>query len=334
MPFELETTMKFAIPLACLAALAWGLAPTGFEFEVDALDNLLDGAARIFKRDDGALNTIEQILIQTNKSGILWDLVDGIAASNLLIDNIANLAVSVLNGNTSAIEGLGVKIELNTLDLVATVMQSGIITLVADGLLLNEANRQKLAGVLGNSLENDVWISKLLQGLGDGDEPLVDYIANTIKYTKSKNPRHQDQLRQRVLSLERRANTEGLAQLFFGNLINTVLQSQLVSGSLSDVLVALNDTGVGVDMVVQLLDHTGLLYAIGLAVVSKLYNSGALSGIDLNTPYQKAKREHTLLDGLQALLTNPTYAPGIAALFKQLDDSGVYHEVKLNLYGP
>lgn len=342
------------IPFISCSALsvATEFFSTPFQFEIESRSDITEDFYHDFldfaednllhKRADAQLQTIESILISTNKSGIIWKLLNGIAGSSSAMDNIANLAISVLDGNTTSMSGLGFNFTLNTTSLLDTVMSSGLITTVADGLLLDDNNRGQVVSLLANSLVNDVWISKILQGLGNGDKPTIQYIANAIQNSTSLNPNKQ--LRQRILAKfespvtsiheKRDNNTSGSAQAFINNLLNTVLQSNLVSGSFSDILVALNSTGVGLDIVLQGLSQTSTLYTLGSTVLSKLYASGALNKIDTNTLFQNAKKDGILGNGLESLMINPTYGPALGQVFQLLENQGVFEQVKLNLYGP
>lgn len=88
------------------------------------------------------------------------------------------------------------------------------------------------------------------------------------------------------------------------------------------------------DLVKQALDHTDELYTIISTIVPKLYDAGALDGLDIPKLMDESKKTHALANGIQFVFTSPKWAPGIARLFKTMDDAGVFYQVKLNLHGP
>ncbi|CAK7897121.1 hypothetical protein CAAN1_27S00408 [[Candida] anglica] len=331
-----------ALGLAPLAAATIVTAKSE-EFEVAQRDIFAELSEEIAafsqehlsKRADSP-SSIESLLLAVNQSGIIFQTVDSIATSQPAMDNLANLLISVLKSNSSASSMLSsLNISLNVSDILETVKASGIITTIADGLLLNDQNRQAVAAVAGDTLANHVWASKILQGLGDGKDLTVDYIADTVKNTvpKGEAANSTDSSKEAVFTNAKRAeSTSGSYQTFVNNLVNAALASQALSISLDGVLAALNDTGLGLSLVMQGLNSTSLR-TIGSYVLPKVYNSGALDNIDLNTFYQHSKKSGLTANALQSLFTNEKYAPPVALIFKQMEDQGVFEKVRLHLYG-
>lgn len=346
--------MKFfkIIPIVTFFTVVAGkgaVAPGNFEFELEErefgeefYDDIFSFAEELLlsKRADetsSSAGAIESVLVAVNLSGALWTLVDQVAASNSTLDSIANTAISLLSGNSSSSSGLSLNISLNTSELLDKVMLSGLIQSTATGLLLNNATNDKLAGVVGHILKSVPWVAEILKATGDGKEITIPFLADLIQNSTSKDPNFStDSQKQVVFSNAKRNDngTAGSAAAFFNNLANSVLQSSLVSTSIDDVLVALNETGFVLDLVKQSLDHTSSLYTIGAAVVSKLYSAGALDGIEIQPLLDESKKTHSLANALQWIFTSPTWAPGVARLFKTMDEAGVYYQVKLNLFGP
>ncbi|CAH2351322.1 hypothetical protein CLIB1423_03S03642 [[Candida] railenensis] len=345
--------MKFfkIIPIVTFFTFVAGkgaVAPTNFEFNLEErefgeefYDDIFSFAEELLlsKRDDtsASAQAIESVLVAVNSSGALWTLVDSVAASNSTLDSLANTAISLLSGNSSSSSGLSLNISLNTSELLDKVMSSGIIQSTASGLLLNNATNDKLAGVVGHVLKSVPWVAEVLKATGDGKKITIDFLADLIQNSTSKDPNFStDSQKQAVFSNTKRNEngTEGSAEAFLNNIANSVLQSSLVSTSIDDILVALNETGFVLDLVKQSLDHTSSLYTIGAAVVSKLYNAGALDGIEIQPLLDESKKTHSLAHALQWAFTSPTWAPGLARLFKTMDEAGVYYQVKLNLFGP
>lgn len=119
---------------------------------------------------------------------------------------------------------------------------------------------------------------------------------------------------------------------FVGNIINTVASSSLIQGSVSDIIIALNNSGIVVPLVMEALQNPNL-GTLAKTVVGRLYNSGMLDNIALDPYFQYAKKKGYLSDGLQYILTDPTYSPGLATLFKRMDDDGAYQRLQDNMYG-
>lgn len=119
---------------------------------------------------------------------------------------------------------------------------------------------------------------------------------------------------------------------FVGNIINTVASSSLIQGSVSDIIIALNNSGIVVPLVMEALQNPNL-GTLAKTVVGRFYNSGMLDNIALDPYFQYAKKKGYLSDGLQYILTDPTYSPGLATLFKRMDDDGAYQRLQDNMYG-
>lgn len=293
-----------------------------------------DGLA---KRDSVA--TLEGIINSVANSGIIFDLLDEIASSDTQMDNLANAVISILGGNLSALTSRlgGLNISLNISTIWQTVQSSGIIPSTADGLLLNETNRDFLASRVGNILVTQTWISQLLIDLGHEAKLSFDNIAKLIKTVKSKANGTQvitnSDPNSKSVFIGKRSDYQGSAQAFINNLVGQVVGSNILSQTAGDFLVALNRTGVVAPLALKLLDEPSLATII-TTVSPKIYNSGELSKIDLNGPYEKLKKESLLSDGLQWVLVQPTYSPPLGLLLKYLDKNGYYQQIQDSLFGP
>ncbi|CCG22197.1 Pga45 protein [Candida orthopsilosis Co 90-125] len=108
--------------------------------------------------DDNLQNTINYVLEKLNSSGIIWELLDAIADHPERIDYLANLTSSLLGGmnitinvgdilsGDSALSSLTQFI--NVTAIVDAVMDSGLVTSLADGLLLDSNFRPRLADII------------------------------------------------------------------------------------------------------------------------------------------------------------------------------------------
>ncbi|RCK60513.1 hypothetical protein Cantr_08200 [Candida viswanathii] len=303
-------------------------------------------------------------------SDIILDITSSDTKMDNLANITVELLGAVENGNQTF---EGINIQINTTELLDAVLASGLIQSTATGLLLNNTNNAILAdfvgGILGNP--NNVWIGWLLMGLGEGHALTVPYLADLIVNTTSKantNSTNQSNIKGANFKqadniiIEKKAagdydeeeeelfgsldgylndvlNTRdddnqyaGSFNSFVNNIINTVATSSLVQSSINDILIALNNSGIIVPTVMEVIANPNLGTLV-LTVVSRLYESGELDNIPIDPYYQFAKQQGYLSDGLQYILTDPTYSPGLAVLFKRMDDAGAYQRLQDNMYG-
>lgn len=125
----------------------------------------------------------------------------------------------------------------------------------------------------------------------------------------------------------------GSLSQFLNNAINTVVNSQLVSSSINDIIVALNQSGIITPIVLQVIENDNLSKLIN-PIVKTLYENGAFNNLPLNYYFIYAKERNILSDGLQFVLTDPHYAPPIARLLKRMEDIGTFQYLQDNMYGP
>lgn len=125
----------------------------------------------------------------------------------------------------------------------------------------------------------------------------------------------------------------GSLSQFLNNAINTVVNSQLVSSSINDIIVALNQSGIITPIVLQIIENDNLSKLIN-PIVKTLYENGAFNSLPLNYYFIYAKERNILSDGLQFVLTDPHYAPPIARLLKRMEDIGTFQYLQDNMYGP
>ncbi|KAI5958290.1 hypothetical protein KGF57_002645 [Candida theae] len=125
----------------------------------------------------------------------------------------------------------------------------------------------------------------------------------------------------------------GSLSQFLNNAINTVVNSQLVSSSINDIVVALNQSNIITPIVLQVLENDNLSQLIN-PIVKTLYENGAFNSLPLNYYFIYAKERGILSDSLQYLLTDPFYSPPIARLLKRMEDIGTFQYLQDNMYGP
>ncbi|CAK9438139.1 uncharacterized protein LODBEIA_P24370 [Lodderomyces beijingensis] len=261
----------------------------------------------------------------------------------------------------------GINIDLYIDDITSAIYQSGVIESTANGLLANQTNNQFLADFVGGILgsPNCVWVGWLIFDLGDGKDLSINRLANLIVNSTSKANTNSSNMsdikiepglplpntgynyeveidltgRSRLIqeSLHKRADGNnsypGSMNEFFSNAINSIVNSQLVSTNLNDILAALNQSGIVAPLVVDVLSIPTLSNLTN-SLVSVLYNNGAFDGIDLDSYYEFAKQQNYLSDFLQYVLTDNHWAPLLARLFRRVEDRGDYQRLQDNMYGP
>ena len=286
--------------------------------------------------------------------------------------NITTGLVGAIEGGNATFEGINIKLNFTEI-LNSVLSSGLIQSTATGLLLNNTNNAilaDYVGGILGNP--DNVWIGWLLMGLGEGHALTVPYLADLIVNSTSKantNTTEQSQIKgvnfkqednvvfdkkevengdkifdslddylSNVLNArDDNSNNDdnqyaGSFNTFLGNIINTVASSSLVGGSVDDIIIALNNSGIVVPLVMEIIENANL-GSLTKIVVGTLYKSGLLDNISINPYYQYAKKQGILSDSLQYILTDPTYSPGLATLFKRMDDSGAYQRLQDNMYG-
>ena len=126
-------------------------------FNYDQADGQVDGQVlKVFeKRDANTEQTIEGILKAVNNSGVIWTLLDSVADDPSHIEYIGNLTSSFLkNYNITLniadllLESSSLTENLNITGLLSAVENSGLITSLLDGILLDENFRPRLVDLI------------------------------------------------------------------------------------------------------------------------------------------------------------------------------------------
>lgn len=329
------------IPL--VAGLAQAVtSPISEEFVVETrqektLDDLFEDFMKLAdhhldkRSDDSKVDQLESLILQVNESGIIMDVLNQIADSKTQQNTLVNLTTNMIKNGGSSFDGI--KIDFNITELLDATISSGIINSTLDGLLLNDQNREIIGDRTGHVLSKYAYVSKILADIGNGQEPTVEYIADTVQNFKTKNPKYQYMNEGKQVVLSTRDDYSGSAQSFLNNLLNTIVSSKLVSGSIEDFLVALNRSGVAVSIAMEVVE-TPKITEMATYIIGQLYYNGVFDNLDTNKYFQDAKKKNILSDGAQMILTDPTYSPALAKLMKQMQDNDVYEDIRKNLYGP
>ena len=304
---------------------------------------------------------------------IVSDITSSQTKMDNLANYTVSLLSTIMSGNQSSSSSSssllsGINIDLNTTEILNAVLSSGLIQSVASGLLLDNANNAKLADLVGGILgsPDNVWIGWLLAGLGNGEDLTIPYIANLVVNTTSKantNSTNQSKIGNNKNQVEdviinkdstnqeddeysgslneflnniaiKRDDNQyaGSLNQFISNVGNSVAQSSLIQASANDILKALNQSNIIVPTIMQITENQNLGTLVK-TLTKRVYESGIINDLPLDTYYEYAKKENILSDSLQYILTDPTYSPGLATLFKRMDDAGAYQRLQDNMYG-
>lgn len=332
----------------------------GFDFGKRADSNSFSSSTT----NSAAVDQYVSLFKTIGASGLIPQLLSEIANSSEQVQNLAN-QVQFFAAGGSNISFDGLNVELNFTEILNAVLDSGIIQSTANGLLVNDTNNQFLAQFLGGVLSspNNVWIGWLLMGLGNGHDLTVPWLADLIVNSTSKantNSTNQSEINvQQQLPVAQQAQNydvvidfsdnwesnfikradddtnqySGSLNQFINNAANTILNSQLVSSNANDILVALNQSGIVVPLVIEVLKTPNLNNLVS-PIVATLYNNGVFDGLDLESYYEYAKEKNYLSDALQYLLTDEHWSPPLAQLFRRMEDTGSFQYLQDNMYGP
>lgn len=335
--FSLITTFVAAVPLVSPSSEVFDIG-TMFDEVIDAglysddnlnlfdyLDSSMDELHDLLVQDAYGLNkrseaTVASILELVNKSGVIWDLLDLIAGHPTRIEFIANTTaqlISSLGGGSIDISQLGeVAAGLNITEIFNIVKDSGLVTSILDGVLLDEDFRPVLV--------------KLIERVVYAGEPLLKYVINVYLQKRA---------------LEKRADNSGSLETFVGNIISTVLSSNLFTGIINDTVNALNDTGIAVyvikrfiadesyqNMTADLLKDIYNTGVIDIGKASSSLNITSIVGSALDNPTQIVSLVGKLLSGDLDLLGLGKYAGAIKQIIKDLENDGLFANLNSNLW--
>lgn len=211
----------------------------------------------LLKRDDTSL-LITLAILAFNKSGLLWTVLDQVADSPSTISYVANLSASAALlllpklGDISLSLILGIAQAGSNSTLVKSLKDSGLLTSVLDGVLLDDSYRPVLVNLTYRVVE--------------GIKPELLYVFNDVLRAELK---------------KRDSAYSGSLQSFVGNALSSVLNLPAVGAISGDLFNALNDTGVAVYTVKRAIadeSYQDMVFELVLDVV----NSGKVN-IDLSS---------------------------------------------------
>lgn len=285
------------------------------ELDMPGLDELMQ-MTNLYKRDE---QTIETLLEYVNKSGIIFDLLDQIADYPERVDAIGNLTKGLKGKlpavNLSNIEAPNLGGLTNNNSLVDVILKSGLVESLADALLLDD----KFRPVLVN----------LIYRVVDSNKDIILYLVDVVL---AKRDMDSGELRARD------DDYSGSLSEFANNILGSVVNSKLFTDTFTDVVNALNDTGIAVYVVQRFLSNDAYINMTA-KLAEDFIQSGAINitgslnitkivGGVLGDPSALGKLAAGALSGnvdLKGIFGK--YAPGVKAIISGLEKKGLFEEL-------
>lgn len=285
---------------------------------IDELQDLLgEESYTLGKRAESSVATILRLV---NSSGVIWELLDQVAGHPARIETLANatsgLISSVSGGSIDISQLASFASGLNVSEVFDIVKDSGLVTSILDGILLDDDYRPVLV--------------KLIERIVYSAEPLLKYVITVVLQKRD---------------LEKRADNSGSLETFVGNILSTVLSSSLFTDILNETVTALNDTGIVVyvikrfiadesyqNMTAELLTD---IYKTGVIDVGKLSSSlnvTSLVGSALDDPAKIASLVGGLLSGNVDLSGLGKYTDAVKQIIKDLENDGLFARLNSDLF--
>lgn len=266
----------------------------------------------LHKRDE---KTIEQVLLLVNKSGIIWEALDAVAGHPKRIQFLANQTAKLLSSNTIDLSKITkLSSGMNTTALLEVIKESGLLTSVLDGILLDDDYRPVLTDLIERIVRPNIGI--------------ISFLIHDVFQKRS---------------LEKRADYSGTLETFLKNILSTVLSSKIFLNTVSDVVNALNDTGVAVYVVKRFIadesyqnmtaDLIKDVYATGAIKISGSLNITALVGTAVSNPKAITNLLGKVLSGdLNLGSSLGKYTGAIKKIIKDLENNGLFDELNNEIF--
>ena len=313
-------------------------------FNYDQADGQVDGQVlKVFeKRDANTEETIEGILKAVNNSGVIWTLLDSVADDPSRIEYIGNLTSSFLkNYNITLniadllLESSSLTENLNITGLLSAVENSGLITSLLDGILLDENFRPRLVDLIDRLVlsQKNVLLYIFAGVLSKRDLMADGELVNVLLKRATSND----------------DSYSGSLGSFLNNAASTVLSSSLVSNAAADVLNALNDTGFLVYATKRFLSSDSYIN-MTVALVNDIVSSSSVtidtSGLNitelisgtLGNPKEIAALVGSLLSGDSSQTSQLSnylgrYSGALSQILQDLEKKGLFAELNSYIFG-
>lgn len=300
-PFAIPTENEFELVTEVRQLFQERFLPS----ELEEFDNVIN------KRD--TVLSIETLLNLVNNSGIIYTVLDLVAYSPSRIEALANLTAGLVgNVNTSDLLGTVSSLGngLNYSAMFTSVMESGVVTSLLDGILLDEDFRPTLVDL----------ISRILEGNKNLFLYLVQDVFKSLK---------RDELHKRAT---------GSLETFVGNIVALALGSDLVGNLANDVLTALNNTQFLTYTAKELIGNEGyqnmtaqfvidIIRSGKLQIDSQPINVTRIADKALSNPDAIVSVLSLLLMGNIQLDGLGKYNDAIRDIIKDVEDQGVFADL-------
>ncbi|KAL6453465.1 PGA45 Predicted GPI-anchored protein 45 [Candida maltosa Xu316] len=300
------------------------------------LIDVFNSNSDLSKRDDQTEQTIESLLNAVNSSGIIWEVLDAVADSPSRIEYLSNLTTSLLKGRNITIKPADLLSEssdltknLNISGILAAVENSGLVTSLLDGLLLDTNFRPHLVDLIDR-----IVLSQ---------KNVLLYIFAVYLSKRDSEFAETD-----LFELMKRADNQYAGSLgtFATNAIGSIVSSPLVANIAADVLNALNDTGFAVYFVQRFIstesyiNMTGTLLSdiissVSINIDTTGFNASSLVTGALGDPKAIASFVGSLLSGDTSQLQGYVgkYAGAIGDILQDLEKKGLFAELNSYIFG-
>lgn len=313
-------------------------------FNYDQADGQVDGQVlKVFeKRDANTEQTIEGILKAVNNSGVIWTLLDSVADDPSRIEYIGNLTSSFLKNYNITLniadllrESSSLTENLNITGLLSAVENSGLITSLLDGILLDENFRPRLVDLIDRLVlsQKNVLLYIFAGVLSKRDLMADGELVNVLLKRATSND----------------DSYSGSLGSFLNNAASTVLSSSLVSNAVADVLNALNDTGFLVYATKRFLSSDSYIN-MTVALVNDIVSSSSVtidtSGLNitelisgtLGNPKEIAALVGSLLSGDSSQTSQLSnylgrYSGALSQILQDLEKKGLFAELNSYIFG-
>lgn len=303
--------IPFAVPIPEAKYELTNVVKRSFEkrFHPDDLDRMYE----VFEKRDDSYFSLDGILDLVNNSGVIWDVLDQVAYYPSRIQKLANVTADLIgNFNLSSISALlSINLDLNYSAIYYDVMDSGVVSSLLDGILLDEDYRPVLVNLTSRVLE--------------GNKNLFNYLVKDI-FKKLKR------------GFFDKRDTSGTLETFVGNIISSALSSLLVADISSDVLVALNDTQFLTYTVKTFIADEGyqnmtaqlvldIIETGKVSINSKAINITSIANSLLSNPAVIVSVVSNLLSGNVKLPGLGKYTSAVSAIVKDVENQGVFEDL-------
>lgn len=352
--FCLLTTLVYSKPIASSYGRTFQIRDEIDHFVENELDNyevglyydlmdLLTDQDILSKRADSNnqgeyYDSITMVIESLNSSGLLWTLLDALADHPDRIDFVGNLTEQFLKGRNITInvgdllagDGNSVMQEnVNLTAIIDAVQQSGLVTSLLDGILLDKDFRPALVNLI-----NRVVMSQ---------KDVLYYIFDVVLSSKRDSLAEDD-----ILEILKRADNSysGTLETFLTNAAATVLGSTQFGQFAGSLLNALNDTGFAV-YVVQRFISTESYINMTATLIDDVMNSGAIhidfSSLNITLLVSEALADPTkitlliggLLSGDSSTLVSTfgKYSSAVQQILVDLEAKGLFANLNSYIFG-